>query len=1014
MENGVFTFNYCGKSISLALPNHEDHIQKKIITSKNFYEIDVLEELARFPERKGIACDIGANIGNHAVYFAAILDKKVLAFEPVPSSYKTLAENIQLNDLSSLVTTYPLALGDKATKATIAIDNGNIGASRILKTEEGDTEVVTLDSLIDEEEIVAIMKIDVEGFELNVLGGAAKTIEKSRPLLIVETQTHIDYIKVFKFLNKLGYTPVSQKGATNTVFFVHKDETLEGSPFYSFLSRIDNQISSNANLKRYREILASQKDGAEIITKEFRGLSDQFGSIRDELLSAFSDRSALELELASLRASLSERLDDNARLGERLSKSLSESKLLEGRLATMAEELEVVLKDRSKLTADVIRLREDLSVSDKKSLKFRQDGRIKEDVIKGHLSYRIGNVIIKNSNLKDFWKIPSMLITEYASFKRAQNGVPAGVSIVRGGAVMEGGISSSIKLSALYDAISENKKLLPDKLLIAKSILSGFDIKQINEDFESLHMYCTKLDVNAALYQKTISLYKNQSLDKPRLFLADEVVQFIHYYLQEEDNATLKMIIDERLSFLSAVERKSFIHLLPIYEEFYSTKELELIVANRFTPSELIHDSDFVTHLVKAPLYYSKFVDKRVLGYLSGHFNKYENILAYFLYQIIVRKEIDLETVMLYFKIGRKHKLKFINTIRRFSSDIQNSHTLIMSDIKDEVKMDVDYIYLGMIKPKIGELSDLNVSSDMSIEARSYLLSNYGQNDLLRKYLNGLLDVEGLAILSESIDATGIGSLYKAMALSINSSLSVSGENEELLGSSIELEKISVIIATYNPDIELLELSIRSIQEQSYKNLEIIVVDDDSTNSSEIKELLSKCGISKYHRNENNSGPYISRNIAIAMADGDYIAFQDDDDISHPQRLAYQIAKLRDTGANLITVSHIRFDQNACVQIDLAGHYVSDGPVTMVFRKDLVGRVGSFKEVKSRGDVEFRSRVKAICGESSYLHCELPLYYSYGGPDTLSSKYEYGKNFLRLEVQRAEMVYYTKQSKVQA
>lgn len=98
---------------------------------------------------------------------------------------------------------------------------------------------------------------------------------------------------------------------------------------------------------------------------------------------------------------------------------------------------------------------------------------------------------------------------------------------------------------------------------------------------------------------------------------------------------------------------------------------------------------------------------------------------------------------------------------------------------------------------------------------------------------------------------------------------------------------VSVIIPTYNrPDY--LKLSIESVLRQTFKDFEIIVI-DDGTPSIENEILCNKFGGIKYLKITNSGGPAKPRNEGIRLAKGKYIAFLDDDDLWHPDKLKIQI-----------------------------------------------------------------------------------------------------------------------------
>ncbi|WOE39090.1 glycosyltransferase family 2 protein [Acinetobacter sp. SAAs474] len=90
---------------------------------------------------------------------------------------------------------------------------------------------------------------------------------------------------------------------------------------------------------------------------------------------------------------------------------------------------------------------------------------------------------------------------------------------------------------------------------------------------------------------------------------------------------------------------------------------------------------------------------------------------------------------------------------------------------------------------------------------------------------------------------------------------------------------VTVYIPTYNR-LELLKRAVKSVQEQTYTNLEIIIVDDCSTDGTQeyLIQLASQDQRIRYFFKEKNSGACVSRNIAIKNATGEFITGLDDDD----------------------------------------------------------------------------------------------------------------------------------------
>lgn len=114
----------------------------------------------------------------------------------------------------------------------------------------------------------------------------------------------------------------------------------------------------------------------------------------------------------------------------------------------------------------------------------------------------------------------------------------------------------------------------------------------------------------------------------------------------------------------------------------------------------------------------------------------------------------------------------------------------------------------------------------------------------------------------------------------------------KLYGDKISLtEKISVIIPTHNRGKSIIE-SINSVLKQTYHNLEILVIDDYSTDNTEFLISQLKDYRIKYIKLKENKGSSFARNIGIEMATGNYITFQDSDDIYHLNKIEKQYKNL--------------------------------------------------------------------------------------------------------------------------
>jgi FkbM family methyltransferase len=156
-----------------------------------------------------VAVDVGANIGTHTVGFARSVGPKglVIAFEPQRLVFQTLCGNVALNGLTN-VSTLHAALG--AARGTVLIPsldpgaNQNFGAVKIQAAGEGERiDMIPLDEL--DLRRCALIKVDVEGMEAQVVEGARQTIERCRPALFLENDTVERSREVLTAVESVGY-----------------------------------------------------------------------------------------------------------------------------------------------------------------------------------------------------------------------------------------------------------------------------------------------------------------------------------------------------------------------------------------------------------------------------------------------------------------------------------------------------------------------------------------------------------------------------------------------------------------------------------------------------------------------------------------------------------------------------------------------------------------------------------------------------------------------------------------
>ncbi|MEF2551978.1 FkbM family methyltransferase [Aurantimonas sp. A2-1-M11] len=154
------------------------------------HEFSEMGFILHFLRPDDLFCDIGANIGSYTILASKVTSAKTYSFEPDPVSAAHLATNVTLNGVNDLVQVHQIALGAESGHARFTIGQGpvnKITSDARISTRE--VPVRSLDSVLDGRCPTA-MKIDVEGYEENVLRGATRTLEN--PILqaiTIETMT---------------------------------------------------------------------------------------------------------------------------------------------------------------------------------------------------------------------------------------------------------------------------------------------------------------------------------------------------------------------------------------------------------------------------------------------------------------------------------------------------------------------------------------------------------------------------------------------------------------------------------------------------------------------------------------------------------------------------------------------------------------------------------------------------------------------------------------------------------
>ena len=211
----------------------DDFIGQEIREAGTFFEIELLEHLALRGPATGVFIDVGANIGNHAVFFGKFLAEHVVCIEPHPALVPILARNLEVNAVAA-ASVLPYAAGRAPGRGYISrvkeLAGKNIGNSsvQIERPEQGvEVQVACLDLLLNTlapvlgGREVTCMKIDVEGAELDVLHGATGILRTHRPQVVIELASREARAAARAFLADYGYEDIGYRlGWTPTYHFI--------------------------------------------------------------------------------------------------------------------------------------------------------------------------------------------------------------------------------------------------------------------------------------------------------------------------------------------------------------------------------------------------------------------------------------------------------------------------------------------------------------------------------------------------------------------------------------------------------------------------------------------------------------------------------------------------------------------------------------------------------------------------------------------------------------------------
>lgn len=321
--------------------------------------------------------------------------------------------------------------------------------------------------------------------------------------------------------------------------------------------------------------------------------------------------------------------------------------------------------------------------------------------------------------------------------------------------------------------------------------------------------------------------------------------------------------------------------------------------------------------------------------------------------KLFIRSEANWELALLYADQGSKDSaeiaLSFLDNYKKFSQSFDkfNEEIILRSELLTR---------LG----KRHEAKEYITRNQKNEDADLHLASVNVENSILERIskINQLLTIYNLEqiCLDDSAD--------KKPFDQINSVASSDNLTKEM-----NIPKVSIIVPVYNSE-RVLSTSMGSILNQTWSNIEIIVVDDCSTDESLkiINSFAEKDDRVIVLSTNQNSGAYVARNVGLQVATGEFVTCHDADDWSHPRKIEQQALNLLENEnvvANLSEQFRATEELIVCRRKQHTA-FLSTNMSSLMFRREPVkSMLGFWDSVRFGADGEMLRRMKRVFGEEA-------------------------------------------------
>ncbi|WP_282266841.1 FkbM family methyltransferase [Stenotrophomonas sp. PS02298] len=985
----------------------------------DFYESDLLGAVGEMLAPGDLVVDVGANVGNHTVFFALVKGCKVFSFEPNPAALLYLRANVLHNTIASLVHVKPFAVGESKGRAGVLSENaGNLGAMALkLDAQSGAFEVVCLDDQ-DFPAPIRLLKIDVEGMEVGVLKGAKALIEKDRPYIVVEAGTAAEFAAVDSILNASRYLPIAVFGATATYFYAPAERYAGLSA--EILVGIRNAVISEAAQK---QLFLEHRETRKTVIKHSQQLTDvrdDIAGLRPELESRFIKaaddlqkvREDIHAGMSSIRSELVTDRDSSAR---DLQAEISSER------GSRAEELRAAIREERELRAKEVQvaLAEERKLVDQRlaaAILEERELRI-QDVRHDVLEERRLRVQELQQAVLDERKVVAQEIEESVSAERTARIQEVQSAVLkerelRAKELQEAELADrALRAQEIQAAILRERELAIQELQSAlrqerearvqeldAAIAAGTERHLRDASVSVLNERRLQADALQAAIIEERGLRQSEmvvALHEERGATSEEIrsaVRAEHELLMEEVRAALvaeREVTSGDLRSAVSTERE-----LRISETHAALEDEREAAAHAVHEAVARQHQQVILALQNELQVERESRSKEVSSAISQERERLMAAMRAEIDQERIQREKDLRLELDKERAFRKTELQAALLEQR-KSMVEESRAELSSErrlgnadletLRTNIHLDLEQIN--------SRISHLNQRHEALLNGRIFkTLTNIKSLVLRRKQDPDAVpmltwapadEVSALVPEAEPVVLQPAAAQPEALPVAKKAEVEVSPRArmerpiDILVAGSIELAAepmVSIVMTTYNAETTVVD-AVQSILDQTYRKLELVIVDDASSDRTLAKlwQMAAKDKRIRIIESPHNRGTYWAKNTGIVASRGDVVTFMDSDDVVDATRIEKQLGHICGPGVVGTTCNYIRKNESGEIVLN-RGLEQRIGLITLMLKRKVFDEIGYFDSVRTSADDEMMQRVKLVYGRRSVVNVAEPLY----------------------------------------